>query len=256
MSEQEPASPRADDGRPRRRVLVAFDDTGPGAPGAGHPAVRLARALEADLLGLFLENPDLARLAEHTESFFLSTIGQGRHADTAMLRRALKAKRESARRAIEDEGRRLRVRTEFRVSPGRGADAVLEIAEKTDVVFIGPARRPEGGGVVVAFDGSEGSHRALDAAGTLAESDRRPLTVIFTTGRPADARQWEAELRARLGGRAGIVEFVTAPGAALADVSAIARRRAATLLVIDRDSLPPPGQARLDDLDLPVLLVS
>ena len=247
---------RAHDKEPRsRRILVALDNVS-AAAGALAPVVLLARHLEADLLGLFVENPDLTRLAEHTRSFILSTIGQSRHDDSVLLRRVLRARLETTRRTFEDVGRRARIKTEFRISQGQVEDAVLGVAESDDTIFFGVGCvRPMAAGVVVVFDGSEGGHRAVDIAAGLAWQDRRVLTVVLVTGRPVDARQWEAELRSRLGTH-GTMECVTVPGCVLADVTDLARRRKASLMVMDRQSGMLRRGGGLDLLGLPVLLVS
>lgn len=252
-AEQAPEDQAPAGGRPRR-VLVAL--TGAPGPSALDPVARLARRLEADLLGLFMEDPRLAALAEHTGVAVRSTLLPARAPDPGLLRRALRARLAESRRALEEAGHRLSVRTEFQIFQGAGMTAVLARAETTDMVVMGVqgARTPPGG-VVVVFDGSDGAARAFDVAGALTGPGGGRLTVVLATPRMDRARAWETDLRARLAGRDIAIDGIEMPAPTLSAVARLARHKGASLLVLDRASPLLGDEAEMDRAGVSVLLV-
>lgn len=226
-------TPAADDRRVRR-ILVTLDGTEING-GTMERAARLALALEAELFGLLTEDPNLAALADHVGVVFQSVIGRTAHDDTALLRRALRVRREQTQRAIEETGRRVGVRTDFQVFSGRPEDALSAGGLDADLVFLGLEMIPRGD-IAVAFDGGDTAHRALDTAVGLAGAEGVGVIVLLATARVETARQWEAELRSRTGLGANALDFVVVPDASLTDLARLAHRRGAALMVIDRQS--------------------
>lgn len=248
-----PAERSTEEPRPRR-VLVALSATA--GSGTLDPIAQLARRLEADLLGLFLEDPHLAAVADHGAVFVRSTLLGARSHDPELLRRVLRARMAERRRALEEAGHRVRVRTDFQIYQGGGVTAVLARAETTDVIVLGaPAADARPGGVAVVVDGSSGAERALDVAGALLGPAGGRLTVVLATARMDRAREWESGIRARLAGRQIGVEGVEMPAPTLADVARLARRRDAALLVLDRASPLLGDDAAVERAGLPILVV-
>lgn len=251
--QQDPAEPAPGSGRPRR-VLVALTSTS--GSSKLDPVARLARQLEADLLGLFVEDPRLAALAEHAEVSVRSTLVPAGVADPDLLRRVLRARLAESRRALEEAGDRLRVRTDFQVFQGGGVTAVVAHAESTDMIVLGAqSPRTSSAGITIVYDGSEGAARALDVAGTLIGAGGGRLTVVLATPRMDRARAWDAEIRARLAGQGIAVDGIEMPEPTLAGVARLARHRGASLLVMDRASPLLGDQAELDRAGVSVLLV-
>jgi len=124
-----------------RRILVALD-TSHDSLTALEAAVDLAATLEAELLGLFVEDTSLLRLAglavarEMRYPFITAA-----RLDRARMERALRAQAEQARRALAAASERRHVAWSFRVVRGEVASEVLEAAMEADLLTLGKASR-------------------------------------------------------------------------------------------------------------------
>ncbi|MCU0895081.1 MAG: hypothetical protein MUD06_12315 [Rhodospirillales bacterium] len=192
--------PRTRAPEPRfRRVVVAFDGAADEDVAAVEAAAAFAARLRADLLGLFIEDVDLARLAEHPGLTTICARSAGApRLGAEHLKTALKAQLARTRRAMERAAERQRVRASFEVRRGRLIAEILSTAAPADLVIIGwrggpatsvmapgtsatavlaalseasvrfvlvprTAIRP-GGPVLVAYDGSAAARDGLSAA--------------------------------------------------------------------------------------------
>jgi hypothetical protein len=141
-------------------------------------AVALAARLRAELLGLFVEDIDLVRLAEHPELRTFSTLSTNRPSLVAdHLKRALRAQLARSRQAMEQAAQRRRIRCTFEVRRGRLMAEVLTAAGAADLVIVGWS-----GGVSASLltGGREG---ALAAASALAEE--APHSVLLLRPGPS-----------------------------------------------------------------------
>lgn len=211
------------------RILVALDTSAHGRA-ALTGAAALAAELRAELLGLFVEDANLLRLAS------LPFVGQAAWGlaaedtrDEERMSRALRAEASRLRQLLETEAERLHLRWSFEVTRGAVAHELIEAAERVDLVVMGTAgRNPMTGAslgstartvarlaprsvaflrpgvtpgrpVAVLYDGSEAARRALDLAGRLAREDGQNLIALLPAdapgGRAALARELEARLR-------------------------------------------------------------
>jgi nucleotide-binding universal stress UspA family protein len=266
----------AGDAAPRiRRVLVALDASADS---------------QAALLGLFVEDADLARLAGSplsAEIDFLS--GERRPLAPAHLERQLRARAARARQALEREAARRRLAWTFRTARGRVSAEIL--AADADLITLGhrghsPRRGPGstvqallagagapvlvsrrgvglGRSVFALDDGSPAARRALVLAAELAHRHRLPWTHLVV---PANEAPAEGEARSRelpageaggevAGGAPRTLSLATLDAAGLA---AVAAREGCGLLVLPRDgaTLGPDGVSRLLRLArCPLLLV-
>lgn len=260
-----------------RRILVALDASRQSLA-ALEAATRLASELEAELLGMFVEDVNLLRLAGLP---FAREIGhataQARRLADADMQRALRAQAARAEQALAGAARARNLRWSFRVARGQVASEILHAAQESDLLALGvtyisvsagarfgttlravlaqaprpllllPAGARLGPPYVLVYDGSEAAQRALAMAASLVARSTPPrLTVLLVA--PADrTAQLREEARARLEGRGLEVAFRDVAGT---DAVALARAlRAcapgAVVLPAGQSLLADPGGERL-----------
>ena len=217
---------KATEGLSIRRILVGLDASRQSLE-ALETAARLAADLNADLLGLFVEDARLLDIAALPVSRAHGGAGTGER-DRAMMERALRIQARHARQAMAGAAERSRVRWSFRVARGDIGRELLAAAAECDLVTIGrtsaaTAGRARLGGtarstateagcavllhqsghravrpVAVLYDGAA---VALETAAWLAERHGGQLLVLLGEPNPAKAKRLEAELRDRLADR-------------------------------------------------------
>ncbi len=276
-----------------RRILMAVDST-PENLFTIESVANLAARLEAELLGLFVEDIDLLRLAEHPEASAVSLLSAGRqHLTLGTVQQALRAQAARGRRAVEEAAARRRVRSSFQVRRGRVATEVLALAEDADLVIVGwstggfpgPSlnhRRPPGttaravaagasgsvlvlrhrvafkGPVLAVYDGSADAARVITAAIQLADREGAGMEIVLATGDAVEAGRWRLTLEKELRGHRLPVRFVSMPDADLDRLCRTAQRDHATVMVLGAASplLDGVGTADLfERIDCSVLLV-
>lgn len=186
-----------------RRIVAALDTARPAALGT---AVGLACSLEAELVGVFVEDAELLELAAlpFDEVGFPSPVR--RELDVGRMERGLRAK---ARRIEQQLGSRLAglpVKWSFEVVRGRFAAAVTTIATADDIVVVAstqgaavPPRR--GADIADAFRALRSP--VLVVRDPLPAGDR--LAIITTHGPLDDVARAIAALAPRYGNAALIV---------------------------------------------------
>jgi len=244
--------------RPLQRILVALDTSAHGRA-ALEAAVILAADLHAELLGLFVEDPNLLRLAALP---FAREAHSGpvreEPMDAPRMARVLRAEAEQLRRRFAAEAGRLHVRWTFEVTRGPVEREVLAAAERVDLVvmgaagrnpmtgsglgstaravarsavrsvaFLSPGNRP-GRPVVALYDGAAGAEQVLALAARLACEDDRNLVVLVPQDAPEAAEETEREVEdylAREGLRARLRRLPDGDAASLArEVRAVGGR--------------------------------
>lgn len=274
------------------RILVALEPSRP-SEALLEAAVDFARRVEAELEGLFIEDINLMRLAEFPFAHALSLpSGLPRPLELADMEREMRALAAAARQALELRARKMNVCCSFRVVRGRlesevrapgTADLVIldrAGAAVTRYVFLrsgarlsalGAARsvlllrgyRMAVASVVVAYDGSPASERALAAAASLgarlrAAGAEEAVPVVLCLGKTrAEAARSEKHAR-KTAARAKIAaSFRTLAGGPEALAAAL-KPPADTLLVLPAE-LPllaaEAGEQLLSESEGPVLLV-
>jgi nucleotide-binding universal stress UspA family protein len=258
------------------RILVALD-TSPHSLAALEAATELAALLQAELVGLFVEDADLLRLASLPFARELLYAGQAeKRMDGLAMERALKAEAEQIRRALQTSAGRRQVQWSFRVARGRVLHEVLMAAEEVDIVVMGQAGRRPGPSarvgttaraiasqaprtvaflrpgsrlekpVVVVFDASRNAVATLTIGARLAEQDHRNLMILLSAPIPEES----ARLREQVG-RWLSLHGLSARTAELRqadphDVIDALRRQGGRLLVLGADS----PLAREESLDV------
>ncbi|MDH3671924.1 MAG: universal stress protein [Gammaproteobacteria bacterium] len=243
-----------------RRIVVALDASDDSLA-ALQAASKLAADLQAELLGLFVEDINLLRLAElpvAREVVYASR--SARALDLSRLERALRMQAAELERALANAAETTNVRWSFRVARGHVATEVLATAEEADMLVLGrigrsPSRRAGLGStahaaaeasctvvllergvslgrrVVVLFDGSEGAVRSLATAARLAGENEQDLIVAICDQDSQGSNRLRAQSRdwLREQGRQARFRSVDRRAASLIDI--VRQERAQVLLV-------------------------
>ncbi len=219
---------------PIRRILLALDASGTSVS-AMEAAVQFASRMEAELLGLFVEDVNLLRFAALP---FAREVGfpsaRTRRLGSAEMERALRAQASLAQTALTAAAMRQGVRCSFRIVRGEVPEQVLEAANEVDLIAIGMTHRqvlrvssatrliagttsrpvlllPSGASpqppVLAVYDGSPESAQALLAAGRLAKMGNGVLTVLVPDA-PSSLRQ---EIATQLEGSGLALRFNALP---------------------------------------------
>jgi nucleotide-binding universal stress UspA family protein len=129
-----------DDLAPIRRILVALDATRASAA-ALEAAVSLAEHLEAELLGLFVEDVNLLRLAALP---FAHEVGfpsaRARRLESDDMERTLRAQATLAQQALVTAVHQRRVPWSFRVVRGQVVTELLAASQQADLIAIAMTR--------------------------------------------------------------------------------------------------------------------
>ena len=131
-----------DEERAIRRILVALDASRHSLA-ALEAAAELAARLEAELLGLYVEDAKLLRMAG------LPVAREVRYpydaptrTDQGQMERQLRAQAAQARQALAEASERRQIKWTFRVVRGEVASEVLTAATEADLLTLGKASRP------------------------------------------------------------------------------------------------------------------
>lgn len=274
MSDEDPAL---------RRILVALD-VSEQSRAALESAARLAAGLQAELVGLFVEDSELLQVAELPVTRLIGPQGPAR-LDAALLRRAFRVQAAEARQTLERTAEQWHVKWSFQVTRGAAAEAVVAEARQFDLVALGRTSRPAARtaplgatarqaalsascSVLVSRGGQrpgcpllalyEGTNRLLPIAADLSRVYACGLIVKVAARDPESAAELEAEARGWLQkhGIPGRIERATGTDPqALRD---IVRESNAGLLVLDPRG-PLTAQLDLESLleqqEVPVLLL-
>lgn len=271
-----------------RRILVALD-TSTHSLAALEAAARLAEAMEAELVGLFVEDVNLLRLAAlpfAQEICWPSTAG--RRLDERKMEHDLRLRASQARRALALAAEKIEVEWSFRVVRGAVTDEVLNASAEVDLISLGRASRSLTARVrlgstaraaaiegkrsvllarhgadleqplVITYDGSPSAVRALAAAATLAQPNDTNLIVLIMADDPDHAPGLAEEASEWLERRVVHAEYRYLPpddGSNL--IEALYRERCGLVILGgELQLLQGDMLARiLDELECPILLV-
>ena len=242
-----------------RRILVALDASISGLS-ALEAAVALASRLEAELIGLFVEDADLLKLAALP---FAREVGfpsaRRRRLGSVEMERSLRAQASRAEAALIAAAERRSVRCSFRVVRGRVAEQVLEAATEVDLLALGraqprawragstarvivgavscpvpllspgaPVRPP----VAVVYDGSAESARALLLAQRLVQPESDALTIMVIAADTDDAQRLRKQAAGLLEGSGFTAGYVTVLDTEASGIAQAARRLDVGTLVL------------------------
>ncbi|NTU68740.1 MAG: universal stress protein [Chlorobiaceae bacterium] len=270
-----------------RTIAVAIDCS-PHSKASLEAAAEMAERLQADLVGIFVEDINLLRIAglPFAEEIRRYSSSTGK-LDEAQLERLLRHQAREARELLQQAADAKTLRHTFRVLRGMVPEKVMSAAPEADILVLGRSGRSpscrkglgstartalyEGKGTVllmrpgftgasgpllVLYDGSGGSRTALVTALALAGPESTIHLIIVDLDPEAEAR-CRQEADALTGGTGLAVEYHHLPLADGKQLSRYIRMIDAGLLVLsDRMELPEKTLHDLvDDIDYPVLVV-
>jgi nucleotide-binding universal stress UspA family protein len=271
-----------------QRILVALDASEESVA-ALEVAAEMAKRVQAELFGLFVEDANLLKLVQHpfAREVDLATRS-GRTLDPATVERELKAQAATARRALERAAEQLHVPWSFRVTRGAVEAELIAAAVGADLVAVGKAIRPftararlgrtvralyagcscsllfavpDTGGsatVVLAYDGSPVAAKALEVASRIADNDGGRL-LVFLIAESGDAvAEHEAAVRRCLRGSALSLMFRRVSGESCAAMLPAIEAERPKLFIVGADPANTRSEALapiIESVSCPVLLV-
>lgn len=205
-----------------RRILVALDASPPSLA-ALRAAAELAANLDAELVGLYVEDITLLRFADLPFAREMGTLTRApRKIDREQVEQQLRSQARQARRALETLAQREHLRWSFRVAQGIIARELLSAAEESDLIIIGKTGWSRGRGlgstarmilsqssrqtlvirqgahlglpVGVVYDGSELAQRALEMAAYLLRNREGFLVVVILAQSLEEARRIQGQI--------------------------------------------------------------
>lgn len=271
-----------------KRILVALDAS-THSLAALEAAADLAAALEAELLGLFVEDENLLHLAGLPFAREVrSPSATSRQMSSERMEQDLRLQAAQARRALQAAAERVQVRWSFRTVRGQVTPSVLAAALDADLVAMGRISQPvskssrlgstaraatasvrrsvllmqQGSDlsypVLVTFDGSPAAWQALLAAARLAQAGDHDLGVLLLSEEPETVSDMKNEISAWLRQRGLNAQYSWLPEATVESLTRLVQAAADCVLVLGGENpLLEAGsiQKLLDETDCPVLLV-
>ncbi len=270
------------------RIMVAIDSS-THAASALEAAAILAAQLHAELEGIFVQDINLARLAElqvGREIQFLT--GKSRDYTAEALATQNREEEVSARRALAAAAARARVTCVFRVAQGQVDLEVIGAASNADLLILGMGKPSPGGrsrlgttaravaehaprsvlisksGVrtigapLVCYDGSNGAKRALEAAVRLVGGRDRSLTIVIVSPEIRSAAALRQEVDDRLNLARIAPKFLHAAEPGPDQLCRFAAESGSDVLVVSADASFLSGDKAmkvLEEIACPVLLV-
>lgn len=208
-----------------RRILIALDASTQSLA-ALESVGAMAALLEAELLGLFVEDVNLLRLAGLPFAREVrSASAHERPLSSAQMEQEMRALATKAQQAMAEVGGRMQLRWSFRVVRGQVDAELLAAAHEADMVTVGRARhdllsaRSRLGAtarevaaraprsvlllrdgiptsvVIVVYDDPATGNRLLELASRVIAAQAGRLTVALTADRPERAQRLEEAAR-------------------------------------------------------------
>lgn len=268
------------------RILVAVDDS-PQSLQALRGAASLAASLDAELVGLFVEDRALLQLANLPLAREVRTYSATiREISPEALQQQFRRQSRQVRRAVERIAIRSEVTWSFRVRRGAVADELLKAMSDADLIVLGRGsqigqrrlgstaraillettrpvlilhrRLPREPLALVLYDGSERAEHTLDVAGEIVGARNGYLTLVCAASSSdlALTTQLTGFSHLRRHGREAQCRWLVEP--TIGKLKRVAQAEQADLLALPGDIalLADDKLGRLlEQIDLPVLVV-
>lgn len=271
-----------------KRILVALDAS-THSLAALQAAASLAAALEAELIGLFVEDENLLHLAGLPFAHeVLSPSASRQRMSSNKMEQQLRLQAWQARQALEAAAERVNARWHFRIIRGQVTDSVLNAALEADLLALGrvsrslttrkrlgsTARAASTGTsrsvlimqqgrdlsypVLVTYDGSPGARQALETATKMAQASSGDLNVLLISDTFEEAKPLRDEVTGWLKPRGLTAIYHWLPDTKVVTLADMVQAVKECVLVLGGDN--PLLQAEaiqelLDITDCPVMLV-
>jgi len=270
-----------------RRILVALDAS-PHSVAALEAAAELAARLQAEVLGLYVEDVNLLRLAElpFTKEVCLPTTAR-RQLGVRDIERQFRAQAARMRRTLARHADRVHVRWSFQVSRGVISRELLIAAGEVDLISLGRAGRSVGEGglgstarvvcaeapcltlimqqgehlslpVMVVYDGSLLAQKALAAATALIRGLDSHLIVFLLAAKTERAEAMKVQVSQWLRDRELIARYHVLAESSVHRLARLTQMERGGTLVVPAESPLLRCEALIELLDkvqVPVLLV-
>jgi nucleotide-binding universal stress UspA family protein len=271
-----------------RRILIALDAS-THSLAALHAAAEMAANMQAELIGLFVEDENLLHLAGLPFAQEVrSPSAESEPMSSDKMQQELKLQASQARRALEAAAERVNARWSFRVVRGQVTASVLAAALDADLLAIGRVSRPLTSKsrlgstaraasietkrsvllmphssdldypVLVTYDGSAGAKQALRAAARLARSGGDKLNVLLLADSIEAIEPLQKEVTDWLDERGLVAGFHWLPQATVAGLVEMVQAAESCVLVLGGENPLVEAAAiqdLLDETDCPVMLV-
>jgi nucleotide-binding universal stress UspA family protein len=271
-----------------RRILVALDAS-THSLAALEAAANLAARLQAELIGLYVEDENLLHFAGLPFAQEVqSPIAQSRSIDSDRMELEMHLEASQARRALESAAERVRARWSFRIVRGQVTEVVLTAALDADLLAMGRIGRPlhshsrlgstaraasmktgrsvlliqEGGDlsypVLATYDGSIAARRSLEFAARLARASGDNLNILLLANTKEDAENLNQEIGEWLKENNISARTQWMPQATVANLAQIVQAAENCVLVLGGETpllRAKALQELLDETDCPVMLV-
>lgn len=270
-----------------RRILVALDSSR-ASLAALDAAVDLAGRIDAELLGIFVEDVELLRMADAPyarEILYPSAMEAPLSRGT--MERNFKAQSAQARTALERAAQKAHLRWSFRTVRGKVTAELMAAAAETDLLAMGKlgwsmgTQRRIGSSALelaassisvlllpasgvpakprwlVYYDDSPAARRALLSAAQLAEADSRSITVLLATADAGKAASMQNEIGRLLSGHGLTIEHRPIdPTDEIALLEALRSARNVMFVVGGSEAFQKlPALTVLREFQIPVLLL-
>jgi nucleotide-binding universal stress UspA family protein len=250
-----------------RRIAITLDAFKLSAQ-ALEQALRLAKRMDAQLEGIFIEDIDLIHVAELPFLREVRAVSRSEGAvSLVQMEHELRALARRAERMLSEHAALHDVAWSFRVWRGSidtdllAADIEADVFALTHLGATLSRRRnaPAGSTAVsVLFTGSEASVRALDTAVKLVSDPSKALNILLSAGDEAGLTRLQQAANKQLGDVAANVHFIPLKDGSLADLLEILGDTHTAVLVMERDNALVQTvtlRQNLNNLDCPLLVV-
>jgi nucleotide-binding universal stress UspA family protein len=267
------------------RILVALDAS-PQSLAALEVAAEIAERFQAELIGIHVEDTNLLRLAEYP---FACEVGHHsatlRELQVPLIEFELRARSKSVERAMSLLSKKTRLRWSLRIARGVIPEQLIAAAQESDLIILGktgwsrrrqlgstarvlamqppprvfilqrshPARFP----VLLAYDGSSASKRAIDTLGII-KSEQNQLMILLLAKNRDSMHRLKSEVQPLIEGIGMQVEYRWMPKIDTQLIPLLVRMRRVNLLILPANSPYLPTDtllALLNESDCSVLLV-
>jgi nucleotide-binding universal stress UspA family protein len=178
-----------------RRIVVGLD-AGPRGRAALEAAAQLAARMQAELVGLFVEDIDLLHLAGLP---FAREVGYPsaalRRLDVAAMERALRATALEVQRTLAAVAGRAPLSWSFRIARGAVRTELRAAAAEGDIVVTCALRVTPRAPLAVLCTAATPPEQAVPAAAALADAFGGAVEIVFLDGEGEAAEAWRRRAR-------------------------------------------------------------
>ncbi len=269
------------------RILIAMDNS-PASLASVEAAAELAAGFGAELIGLFVEDQNLVRVAELSFTQEVGIFsGTSRRLQARQVEWHFRGQAQQAQRALEQIAAEAGVEWSFRVARGLIVNELLAVAVEADLIVLGRVgwslvgRRRLGSTarsillqgtqltlllqhgarlgqpVLVIYDGSTTAQKALGAAAQLFPVSDGPLTVMVVAREVERSENLQQEIVSGWGDRQPDLRFIRQPIFTAREVARFINNQGFGLVVVPNAGTLTRQEVLIliDEIESPVLLV-